>query len=424
MSEKLNYALENSKIVLRDTVLDNATIAVRNGRISAVGQNIDTDGLEVEDVSGKIIIAGAIDIHVHGAMGFDTVCGVYDSASDTFIRDEETYKNGMKEFLAFHKNRGTTTLLPTTAAESVDVMKTVFSWMADVIESPNENAPHIEGIYVEGTYLKDPDCCGAMNPKFFLEPTIKSFTELDNSARGLLRIINIVPEYGETSLELIKHITGLNRVAAIGHTSSDADMYRACVDAGATLHVHLSNGPAFTTFKPNGGAHEVAITDDRVVGELIVDGYHIDPAYVMSFLEAKNFNCVCITDCMFAAGAGSFEEFTFAGKRGAVADEGKILRVAGTRNTLFGGVLNVAQGIRNLVEWFESGVIPMYHHSPIVPDITRDKALVIASKLFSAQSAKVLGIENEVGTLEVGKRADLVILNDNLEVEDVRLGAK
>jgi N-acetylglucosamine-6-phosphate deacetylase len=195
---------------------------------------------------------------------------------------------------------------------------------------------------------------------------------------------------------------------------------KACIDAGVTLAVHFSNGPCSTSFKPPGMVHEALLDDPRVTIELIADGYHVNPRYLLSFLAAKSFRAALVTDAMLPVDAPDISRFTDCGLTGEKSPDGGVLRLQGSRDSLFGSLLTMDRAVANLARWLTEGVRGTYQNAPVVdppPDL--EGALVIASRLASGIPAEVLGLRGELGAIETGLAGDLVLLDADLAVRGV-----
>jgi N-acetylglucosamine-6-phosphate deacetylase len=200
---------------------------------------------------------------------------------------------------------------------------------------------------------------------------------------------------------------------------------KACLDAGTTLAVHFSNGPSSTSYKPPGKVNEALLEDPRVTLELIADGYHINPRYLLSFLKAKDFRAALVTDAMAPVGAPDITRFTSSGLTGERSADGGVMRLQGSEEVLFGSLLTMDRAVANLVGWLCEGLHGMYQNAPVIdPPPGREEALVIASRLASGFPAEVMGLRRELGAIEAGLAADLVLLGEDLAVRRVWTGGK
>ena len=283
------------------------------------------------------------------------------------------------------------------------------------------------GSHVEGTFLKDPAFAGAQAPQNFREPAEDLFEELSSAARGTIRVVNVVPEYGERTVALIRHIADRHPLVAVGagHTGCTRAQAEAAIEAGLRLCIHFSNGPMSTTYKPPGAYTEAVLESDRVTAELILDGHHVNPRYVMSFIAAKEFGCIGITDAMMTVGAPGIREFEMFGKLAQVDPSGEVIRLAGSDSLLFGSCLTMDRGLRNLTGWLEQNLPGIYHPRGILPGpATREEALCMAVPMFTRKPARVLRVDGEMGSLEKGMLADMVHMDAELNVTRVIVGGR
>jgi N-acetylglucosamine-6-phosphate deacetylase len=280
----------------------------------------------------------------------------------------------------------------------------------------------LDGAFIEGTWTRDPAFSGAQNPEHFREPSIELFERFQAASRGIVRYAMIAPEWGESATRLIRHLHERGVLVGTGHTNCTADQYREAVRHGLRAAVHLTNGPTGGSFKPfaGGGALEAALTLPDVYAEQIVDGYHVNPAYVLDIIKRKGPDRVClVTDAMFAAAAEGIADFEVAGIRGQLSPNGKYLSVVGKRNTMFGSVLTMDVGFQNVLNWLTADSPGIWN--AVHPAMRFEDALPRVSGFASANPARALRLYDAhdgpagrprgqcIGSLEPGKRADVVV---------------
>lgn len=398
------------EVYLSDLLID-------NGTISKIERSIEVDvSTQVIDASGKYVLPGFIDIHNHGAAGFDTSFGRYNQEADVFESNELAYKKGLNDALDFYLKTGVTKVLLTTMAAPIDQLNDSLRFLRDFIEENPKYKNLVYGINLEGTFLKDPDYAGAQNPKYFYDIDDEIIESLQGSSGGLLKIINIPPEHGSKGCELTRKLKTQNIVVAGGHTSAYGDEFTTAIEAGLNLSVHFLNGPSRSNSKSfrMGGAVEAMLRSDKVFLEIICDGYHVDPSYIRDVIERKGYErVIMITDSMFANGLTGLEKFELFGLQGVVSKNNDYLQVLGSENTLFGSVLKSNVGFGNIISWLTTETTGTWHRSHKA--LSQNDALVHTSIMFSSNPARLLGIydgsNNHAGTgsIEVGKIADLVI---------------
>ncbi|HOX06248.1 MAG TPA: amidohydrolase family protein [Planctomycetota bacterium] len=422
MPSKADLLVTGATVITPEVAISGGAVAVSAGKICYVGVPAGAPAaartVEFED---GYLLPGFVDLHCHGGGGCDATFGRYDPETRAFSPTERNLAAAAREIASVHLARGTTTIcLATCAAAEPDLLRAL-SAVGGAVEAGGLPS-RVLGINLEGTYLKTPAFAGAQNPENFRTPSPADFDRLNAAARGRIRIVNVAPEHGPAAVELVRHLVARKVVAASGHTGADFAEMQACIDAGVTLAVHFSNGPSATSFKPPGMAMEAMLGDRRVTLELIADGYHINPRYLLSFLAAKGFRGALITDAMAPLGLEGVTSFAFGGKTGQLSADGGVLRLAGSATVLFGSVLTMDRAVANLVKWLVDGVPGMYQNAPVIPDRPmKEEALVPASRLASGHPAEVLGLRDRLGAIEQHLLADLVWLDEDLAARRVWL---
>jgi len=419
------YLIRNARVVKPMRVLQ-GDVCLRDGVINYIGEPLeDTDGYTVTDGSGLYALPGFIDIHCHGGAGFDFTAGEYDTQTNTFDPAPANYPEALARIMHAKAMEGTTRTLLTTIAAPLERLETVLSEAASYIESDRNGTDGAElfGTFIEGTFIRLPDYAGAQNPDHFTAPTAEVLDRLNAAAQGTIRYVNVVPEYGEAALQLTDRLTRQGVMVGAGHTSCPAELYRRAVAHGLRVAIHFTNGPTGHSFKPFGGGSvlQCVLTSPKVYAELIGDGYHVNPPYLMDILHRKgNDRIIAITDAMFVTGAQDITTFEVGGVKGRVSDDGQYLMVEGKENMLFGSMLTMRAAFANWVSWLTRPMPGIWVNEH--PALGLDDAVLTASRLCSVNPARALRIfdpvsrylgqrlEDFTGGLQVGKRADLVLM--------------
>jgi N-acetylglucosamine-6-phosphate deacetylase len=398
-------------------------VEIEEGRITAIGKVTKDPRAEHVAAKGKYILPGFIDIHANGIAGFDLTNGVFDTSTGKFCRRGDVYARGLETALKTFALKGTTLLGFTILEASIQRLTKIFRRIAGYRE--NNTTVYNDmffGVYIEGTFMKEKEFGGAHNPKYFYTPSVKLFKELQSAAKGNIRIVNVVPEWGKPALALIEYLCSQGIVCAAGHSGATGAQYRAAIEKGSTLAIHVMNGPSSSSSKPFNGAGvlEVLLQSDRVYAEIIVDGYHVDKSYVMDIVKRKGIDkCVVVTDSMFVSTMKGIHEFEISGIRGKVSSNGKYLQIVDRGDALYGSVLTMDQAFQNMMNWFMTPLSGIWNrlHEPC----TFEEALLKTSHLCSTSPAKALGVYEPsyrnlnnnlsygTGDISVGKRADLVV---------------
>ncbi|WP_306203924.1 N-acetylglucosamine-6-phosphate deacetylase [Actinoplanes sp. RD1] len=341
---------------------------------------VEVDGPTILDVAASepdisdIVVPGFVDLHCHGGGGH------------TFTRGDA---EDAGKAAAFHLAHGTTTMLASLVSSPFELMRDAVTAYAPLVESGQ-----IAGIHFEGPYLSSARC-GAQNPGFLRDPSIEELSRL----LGNVRMVTIAPEL-PGALDAIKWLVDNGVVAAIGHTDATYEQVLAGVAAGATVGTHVFNGMPPMHHREPGPV--VALLDSPgIVCELVADGIHLHDGTLRFAGHATGPDrAALITDAMDAAGMPD-GDYELGGQAVTVAD--RVARL--TRNgSIAGSTLTMDAAFRQAVgAGFD---------------------LPTAAAMASTTPARALGLADQVGALEAGLRADLVVLSEDLQVKRVmRAGA-
>ncbi|GAA2605720.1 N-acetylglucosamine-6-phosphate deacetylase [Actinomadura fulvescens] len=345
----------------------------------AAAQGMAGADAEIVDLGGRYVVPGFVDMHMHGGAGHSYQRGRADDA---------------RQIVEFHRAHGTTTLTAGLVTGSADELLNAVSGLAELAADGL-----IAGIHLEGPYIAR-NRCGAHEPTLLRDPDAAEFRRLVKAGGGHVRMITLAPEL-PGGLDLVRAAVDEGVVAAVGHTDGTAAQVREAFDAGARVATHL-----FNAMRPlhhrEGGPIVAALNDPRVTVELINDGVHIDTEVArLTFNAAGADRVALITDAMAATGMGD-GSYTL-GVMDVEVKDGRAVLAGGT--SIAGSTITMADGFRRAVT-----VVGL----PI-EDAARSAALV---------PARALGLDDRIGSLAPGKEADLVVLNDDLEVERVMKGGR
>ena len=316
------------------------------------------------------VVPGFVDLHCHGGGGHSLATGDASSAAAA---------------AAFHLAHGTTTLLASLVSSPFALMREAVAAYQPLVASDV-----IAGVHFEGPYLSAIRC-GAQNTDFLRDPDLSELREL--VASGIVRAVTIAPEL-PGALDAISFLDKAGVVAAIGHTDATYEQTLKGVAAGATLGTHLFNGMRPAHHREPGPIIGL-LSSRRAVVELIADGVHLhDGMLAFAARTPGPARAALVTDAIDAAGMpdGSYE---LGGQTVIVAD--RVARI-GT-GSIAGSTLTMDAALRRAVE----AGLPL-------PD---------ACAMASTTPARVLGLSDQVGALEAGLRADLVVLSEDLQVKRV-----
>ncbi len=333
------------------------------------------------DVSGPFIVPGFIDTHVHGGDGSDTMDG----------------QQGVRTLARFHLRHGTTTLYPTTITNPWETVIRALDGVAAVQASRDPELPSIPGAHLEGPFIS-PKRLGAQ-PPHTVSPTskrIETLLELD-----VVRLVTLAPEIPHAVDAATRFAQAGVRVS-VGHSAASYDSTWRLVEAvravgGTVGFTHLYNAMSGLTGREP-GVVGAALSDHDNFAELILDNHHVHPASARAALAAKSGHLHLITDAIRACGTpvGRSE---LGGQ--PVTVSGGVARLID--GTLAGSLLTLDQALRNAIDL--------------------GLELWQVSQLLSGVPARYLGLDDR-GEIAVGKRADLVILDDRLEVLEVYVAGR
>lgn len=362
--------LTNARVVTPDGVHD-GWLRIENGRVAALGSGDPVPG--GRDLGGAWVVPGLVDTHVHGGAGHAFT---------------ETDPEGVRATIAFNRSRGVTSLVGgLVAATPEDTVRQVAA-LAELCD-----AGELAGIYLEGPFISR-SRCGAHDPELLRDPDTAEFDRWLKAGRGHVRMVTVAPEL-PGALDLIGAAASSGVVAAVGHTEATYEQTLAAFDAGASVATHLYNA-----MRPLGhrdpGPIAAALGDERVTVELILDNVHVHPGAAGLVFDAAGPGRVSlVTDAMSATGLGD-GEYTLGDLRVRVSGGEARLAESGT---IASSTIVLPQAVRNAVRGLDVGV----------PEAVRSASSVPAA---------ALGLDG-AGRIEVGGRADLVVLDDDLGVREV-----
>ena len=349
-----------------------ADIKIENGKITEIGI-FDEDG---RDMSGFIALPGFVDIHIHGGAGGD-----FSDAS----------KESLDKISAYLAKNGVTSFCGTSMTLDNDTLTAIVKCGREY--QGNEAGAKLVGINLEGPFISY-DNKGAQNGAFVRKGTVDEFNQLFEDSGEIVKLITIAPEAFESE-EFIKSVSKKCTVA-IGHTSANSAQTQKAIDFGAAHTTHLYNAMTGMTHREAGVAGTV-LDCENVTCELICDGGHICPAVLRNTFKILGENRACVvSDSMRGAGLGA-GEFDLGGQKTFVYENGKYAVLAD--GTIAASITNVFAEFRNLLEF---GI-----------------DFKTALKSCTINPASAIGLDDEIGSIAPNKAADIIFVDEDLNIKEV-----
>lgn len=370
--------LGGGRVVTPDGVRADAWVSVERGRVAAIASARPDIDAPVVDLQGAWLLPGYIDLHMHGGGGHN----VADSLA------------AMEEAVAFHLGHGTTATLVSFMTAPEHTLAEQLGWAAELVRRGPSRRGHVLGSHLEGPFLSARRC-GAQNKAHMLAPDPGLLARLMALAGDTLRMVTLAPEL-PGALELIETLSQAGVIAAMGHSDASYEQALQGIRAGARHATHLFNAmPPMLHRHPGLVA---AALESGITCELINDGRHVHPAIVRLVFDLIDAPAL-VTDAIDATGFGD-GRFDLGGQEVIVTDGEARLAATGS---LAGSTLTMDVALRNAVK--ASGL-----------------SIERASAAASLIPARALGAQTELGSIATGKRADLVVLDDDLQLTDVMAG--
>ncbi len=374
---RLKLAIYSGQLITPFQIYFDYVVGVnKEGKISFIGPREEFRGeSEVTvDASEYIVAPGFIDIHIHGAYGADTIEGKIES---------------IERIATFIVKHGVTSFYPTTVTSPIDMIK---KSIVSVVEAINKGikGARILGIHLEGPFFSY-EKAGAQDVRYLLKPKLEIIQEFLSLGQGYIKRVTIAPEI-EGAIEAIKYLRSRGIIVAMGHTNATYEEAIRAIEAGATIANHIYNQMRRFHHRDPGILGAV-LTRDDVFAEMIVDEVHHHYAAREIVIRCKGTDKVAlITDSIMAAGLEDGEYMLGAQK---IIIKNGISRLPD--GTLAGSTLTLDRAVKNTVT----------HLNVSLKD---------AIKMATYVPAKIMGIENQYGSIKIGSIGDLVILDKNMNV--------
>jgi N-acetylglucosamine-6-phosphate deacetylase len=368
--------------VLADGEVASTSVLITENRISKMSPEISAAGAIEIDLANTTLFPGFIDMHIHGANGVD----IMDAGPSDLI--------DMSKFLA---SEGVTAWAPTFVPASDETYRRAVKVISDAVESQSRAGARILGIHYEGPFVNMAQC-GALHAEYF--KTYQAPIDLDSLPipRTGIKMTTMSPEI-EGGIELVGALKEKGWIISIGHTRADVEVLDRAFDAGARHMTHFMNAMAPIHHR-NPGPIGWGMSRSDVSCDIIADGIHLDPFVLKLLVKIKGSGRLSlISDAIAAAGKGD-GEYQIWGETISVRKG----RTSNSHGSIAGSVITLLDAVKMMRSLGVSDV-----------DIAR---------MASANPARVLGIDDECGSIEEGKRADLVAIDGNGQVKLTIVGGE
>jgi len=391
--------LRNARIVLTERVAPGASVLIEDGRIARVFDSSSDESVKADsiiDLAGLTLFPGFIDLHIHGAVGVD----IMDANADDLYR--------VAEFLA---HNGVTAWLPSLVPSVDDQYASAVNAIGKLLSEQTASAAfkadkmsalavaRVLGVHYEGPFVNS-DQCGALHREHFR--TFNGLADLDalptTKTDGAIHMMTLAPEING-GIELVSELSRRGWIVSIGHTSATVEVLDKALAAGAHHMTHFMNAMTALHHRAPGPVGW-GLTHDQVSCDVIADGVHVHPSILKLILHSKTAARVSlISDAIAATGLGD-GEYQIWGEK-IVVKEG---RTQNARGSIAGSVITMLDSVRMMLSLG-----------------TSESAV---ARMTSLNPAELLGIAGDCGSIEEGKRADLVALDDDRNVSLVMIGGQ
>lgn len=352
-------------------------LLIRDRKIADFGEGLPASfsDTKIIDAKGDFVVPGFIDLHIQGAGGADVLDGNYEAIN--------TISKTIAKF-------GTTGFLATTIVKVGEKNQPHLKAVCEAIEKGTDGA-RILGFHLEGPFINSKKK-GMIQPQNIMAPDLNYLKEILEAAEGNLKMMTIAPEL-EGNIELIKELVKNKIIASFGHSEADYKQTLEGIKAGITHTTHIFNAMRPIHHRQPGPIPAILENVD-ITAQLISDGVHLHPAIIKLLSKIFTYSRIClITDSLSSAGLADgnyrYNELDYISKNGtAWYKDGTLIGTTTPLNLL-------------LKKFVEYTGIPLEQ----------------AIKTCTINPARAIGIDTAKGSIEKGKSADLLIMNDNYNVK-------
>lgn len=372
--------LKSVRVYSEDQIIEDGYIKIKDQKIIELGSSADL----IEEENYKVIeipahfnaVPGFIDVHIHGVAGADTM---------------DATKEALDTMAGALPKEGTTSFLATTMTqEGKQIENALINAGQYISEQQSQGAAEVLGIHLEGPFV-NANMAGAQPIQHIVDPNLTLFKEWQQLSNETIKLVTLAPEQ-PGGLEMVRYLKENGIIASIGHTNATYEQVGEAIEAGANHVTHLFNQMRGLHHREP-GVVGAAFLRDELKAEIIVDGIHVRPEMVnLAYKQKRSEGLILITDSMRAKCLKN-GMYDLGGQEVTVKDGKAVLE----DGTLAGSILKLGHAVKNIVTY--TGCL-----------------LEDAIEMASVNPAKQLNLFERKGSIAVGKDADIVILDDNMEV--------
>jgi N-acetylglucosamine-6-phosphate deacetylase len=374
---------QNGRCIFPDGIRDGLEVVVREGKIAELRPQGDRGGKQAVDLGGNYLAPGFVDVHIHGAVGRDTM---------------EASAEAFRAICDYHASGGTTSLLLTTATAPISVIVKVIK----KVRASSSSIKQIAGVHVEGPFISKTKP-GAQRATLMRKPTVKASTLLLEHD-DVIKRMTLAPEL-PGAIELIDELRKHNIDPSGGHSDAWEDDARMAFEHGMRSVTHTFNCMSMSRRRGRdrvAGLLEFALSEPQIFCELIADGHHVSATLMKMLYRAKGARGIClVTDATAGAGLPDGSKFALYGTK-CVVDGGVCLLA--DRSALAGSTARMIDLVRTMVTKVN---VPLHEAVAMATDTP----------------AHAIGLSTK-GQFKIGGDADFVVISPKLEVLQTFVGGE
>lgn len=379
--------IKNGNVVKKNCV-EISDIRIKEGKIIQLGKALPSvNGEKIFDARDYYVTAGFVDIHTHGGYGADFMDCTYEA---------------FNKALSFHLNNGTTSVIPTSCTAPKEQIVEFLRFAREYVKSESNEGATVCGVHLEGPYVSVKNR-GAQKLEDLAVPSKDDYSYMEEYA-DIIKTVTISPEL-DGAAEMTQALTKKGIMVSGGHDDGIFPEFIPAIKSGLRHLTHLYCAMSELRFKDgvrNVGLREYGLLDDNLTAEIIADNKHIPAELAKMIIKIKGADKVCVvSDCLRCAGLPA---------------DGKVYLLGSGKNAqqvkVSGGVAMLADGsrfagsitcVRKMVKNLIDAGIPLCE----------------AVNMGTYNPARIVGIDKDIGSIDIGKNADICVLDKNFEIKKV-----